>query len=135
MQGGLVAAEVHIDIFLGKTLPQVHHVAQISHRHGLFPGDGLADGGDEFVEVVVHFVHPSLFIAFHGGLWIDFRHHADHAGDVSGLGLGARHSTKSRRDEQHPVGVGLSGTEAAAGGVEDGDGGAMDDALRSDVHV
>ena len=80
-------------------------------------------------------IHPALLITLLCCLGVDFGHHAHHTGYVAGLGLCARHAAQSGRHEEHAVGVGLSLFVAFAGSVEHGDGGAVDDALRSDVHI
>ena len=95
VERSLVTAQVHPDVFLGKTFPEVHHIAYISHRHGAAFVHRLAYGRYQFVELVVQLVYPSLLIPFAGSLGVDFSHHAHHAGDVAGFGLGARHATES----------------------------------------
>ena len=84
-----------MDILIGKALPQVNHVAHVSHAHGVLLGNSLADGRDEFVEIVVELVHPTLCVALLGSQRVDFGNHADHSGNVAGLWLGARHTAES----------------------------------------
>ena len=82
-------------------------------------------------------VNPPLVVAFPGRQGIDFCHHTDHPGYVSCLWLCSRHASESRRHEQHAAYVRAARLlcHLHAGSVEHGDRGAMDDALRPNVHV
>ena len=99
MQRGLVGAQVHPDAFGGEAFPQVHHVAHVGERDHFPALHGPADTRDQFVQAVVEFVHPALFVTLVRGQRVDLRRHAHHAGDVSGLGLGAGHAAQAGRYE------------------------------------
>ncbi len=130
MERGLVAAQVDVNVLFGQTLPQVNDVAHVCHRDDAPLADGLAHGRNQFVKVLVQFVHPSLLIAFARSLRIDLCRHAHHTGNVARLRLGTAHAAETGRHEQlHVVATHLTGC------VQHGDGGAVDDALRTDVHI
>ena len=137
VERGLVAAYVHVYAFVGKTLPEVYHVAHVSHRHRALLHHAALYGRNEFVEIVVQFVHPSLVVALLCRQWVNLCHYAHHAGDVASLRLSARHAAQTRRHEKHAANVLRSALLAAllARRVEHGDGCAVHDALRADVHV
>ena len=82
-------------------------------------------------------VHPSLRITFLGSLGVDFSHNTHHSGNVAGLGLCARHASKTRRHEEHTVNVVATRLllQLLAGGIEHSDGGAVNNALRTDIHI
>ena len=130
VERGLVAAQVDPDVLFGQSLPEVDHIAHISHRHHASLADCLSNGGNQLVEAVVQFVDPSLLIAFAGCLRVDLGRDAHHTGDVASLGLSARHTAESGRDEElHVVATHLTGS------IEHGDGGAVNDALRPNIHI
>ena len=138
MEGGLVGAKVHVDVFIGQAFPKVDDIAYIGQRNRLAGCDGLLESGDEFVQAAVELVHPALLEALVGCLGVDFRGDANHTGDVARLGLGAGHTAEARRDEEDAaavVAVEASLAELLAGGVHHRDGGAVDDALGADVHI
>ena len=87
MEGGLVGAEVHFDVFCRKSFPEVNHIALIGEGDGLLVPAGLADSRYELVKVIVKFVHPALVITLAGCEGIDFGDHAHHSGNDSGLRL------------------------------------------------
>ena len=95
-------------------------------------GNGLAHSGDEFIEVGVQFIDPALFVTFLRSFRIDFGHDADHACYVAGLGLGTTHATETGADEERFLVTSLHDTPCR---VEHGDGGAMHDALWTDIHI
>ena len=78
-------------------------------------------------------VDPALLVALLGGLGVDLGRDADHAGDVARLGLCAAHAAQAGGDEER--GALIARLRVQALGVEHGDGGAVDDALRTDVHI
>ena len=131
MQRSLVAAEVHLDALLSAVLPEVDDIALVGIALGLLGGDGLVDGHEELVEVVVHLVDPALRVALLRGGGVDFGGNGDHTGDVTSLGLGATHATEAGGNEELTGGA----TTELTGSVQDSDGGAVDDTLRTDVHV
>ena len=125
-------------ILVGQAFPQINDIAHIGHRDGPLVGHSLADSGNQLVKIVVQFVDPTLVIALLCGQRVDLGGYADHASDVTGLGLSARHATQTSGDKQHAMDVAtLLATlnQLLAGCVEHGDGGAMHDALRSDIHI
>ena len=137
MERGLVATQIYLNVFLGKPLPQVDNIAYVCHGHRTALANCCTYGRYQLVKAVVQLIHPSLLVAFGGSLGIDFRYHAHHASYVSGLWLCSRHASKSRRDEQHTADA-ISfrlRLELLAGSVENGYGGAVDDALRTYIHV
>ena len=79
----------------------------------------------------MHLVDPSLRVALLRGGGVDFGGDGDHTGDVASLGLGAAHAAEAGGDEE----LACRAATELAGGVQNGDGGAVDDALRADVHV
>ena len=95
VERSLVGTEVHLDILVGKTFPKIDDVADIGHRDGAPFGNGFAHGGDEFVEIGMQLIDPSLFVSFLCRLGIDFGDDAHHACDVAGLGLGTTHAAKT----------------------------------------
>ena len=99
MQRGLVAAEIHLDALLGAVFPEVDDVALIGVALGLLGCNGLVDGHKELIEVGMHFVDPTLRVAFLRGGGVDFGGDRDHPGDVASLGLGAAHATEAGGDE------------------------------------
>ena len=133
VERGLVAAQVDVDVLVGQALPEVYDVAHVGHRDDALLADGLADGGNQFVEVVVQLVHPSLVVALAGSQGIDFGRHAHHTGNVASLGLSTAHAAQTGGDEERRALV--AGHRVQALGIEHGDGGAVDDALRTDVHI
>ena len=137
VERGLVAAYIHVYALVGETFPQVDHVAHVSHRHRALLLHAALYGRYEFVEIVVQLVHPALVVAFLRSQRVYLSHHAHHAGYVASLRLRARHAAQTRRHEQHTAYVLRSALLAAllARRVQHGDGSAVHDALRTDVHV
>ena len=138
MKRCLVGAKIDVDAFGRQSLPKVNYVAHVCERYGFFTFDGLADAGDELVQVIVQFIYPSLLVALAGGLRIDFRRYAYHTGNVARLGLGARHTSQTGRHKEHPASVVpayASLFELFAGCVHNGNGSAVHNALGADVHV
>ena len=136
VQGGLVAAQVHVHVFCRQAFPQVHHVAHIGQGNHFLGFHGLADAGDERIQAGVKLVHPTLFIAFFGGLGVNLCRDAHHAGNVACLGLCAAHAAQTRRDkEQRPVILSASEGSHFPCGIHHRNGGAMHNTLRADIHV
>ena len=114
----------------------MNHIADIAEGNHLAFLEGIAHAGGQVVQIVGEHIHPALAVAFACGPRIDFGHHTDHAGNIARLGLGAAHTAQSGRNEQHGFIRRLS--EAFAYdtlGVEQGDGGAVDNTLGADVHI
>ena len=138
VQRGLVGTQVDMDSLVSEPLPQVHDIADIGQGDDLLAGGGFADPCHQFVEVLVEFIDPALLETLAGGQGIDLRRYADHAGDVAGFRLGAGHTAETGGHKEHPspvVAVKTFGPKLFAGRVHDGDGRAVDDALRADVHI
>ena len=131
MERGLVAAEVHLNAFLGAVFPQVHHIALIGKAAGNLGLACLVHSHKQFVKVGVNLVHPALVVTLLRGGGIDFGGDAHHSGNVASLGLGTAHAAQTGGDEE------FASRAAAqlAGSVEHGDGGAVHDALRADIHI
>ena len=126
----LVGTQVNVDVLLSQALPEVNHIAYVGHRDDTLLCHSLLDSGNQLVEVLVQLVHPALLVALAGSQGIDFGRHAHHTGNVASLGLSARHAAKTCRDEElHVVATHL------AGSIEHGDGGAVNDALRPNIHI
>ncbi len=87
MKRGLVTAQMHVDIFVGKAFPKVYDIALICERHGFPAGHCTAYACHKFGKVLMHLIHPSLGVALLCGGRVDFRNNTDHAGDVAGLRL------------------------------------------------
>ena len=124
-------------ILVGEALPQVNDVAYISHAHSAFLFHRLANGRNQFVETVVQLVYPSLCMTFLGSQRIDFSNDAHHSGNVACLWLSSRHASETRGYEEHSVDVGRTARflHLLAGSVEHGDGSAVYDSLRTDIHI
>ena len=140
MEGGLVGAEVNIDVFVGEPFPEIDNIALVGEGNGFLVLAGLAYSWYQFVQVIVDFVHPALVIAFAGSEGIDFSDNAHNSGDDSGLRLCSRHSAKSGGYEEHtchifPCWLYASGFQLLACGVHYRDGGSVDNALWADVHI
>ena len=140
VQRRLVGSEVHVNAFVSKSFPEVHHVAYIRKRYYFLVSHGFTYALHEFVQVFVQFIHPSLFMTFTCRERIDFRGHAHYSGDVSGLRLRSRHAAKSGGDEKHALHVFLSSFKASVPQlftcrVHYCDGGAVDNALRPYIHI
>ena len=139
MKGCLVAADVHVHVFFRKAFPKIHHIANVSQRDGLPLCNSFFYPRDEFVQVRMEFVHPSLRIALFGSLGVDFGCDAHYSGDISRLGLRAGHPSETGGNEQHAAAVVcVGGTELAqllSGRIHHRNGSAMHDALRTDVHI
>ncbi len=131
MQRGLVAAQIHLDALLGAVFPKVHHIALIGKRAGYLLGSGLVHSHKQFVKVGVNLVHPALLVTLLRGGGIDFGGDAHHSRNVASLGLGTAHATEASGDKQ----LACCAAAQFAGCVEDGNGGAMHNALRADVHI
>ena len=93
VQRRLVTTQVYMHILVGQAFPQINDIAHIGHRDGPLVGHSLADSGNQLVKIVVQFVDPTLVIALLCGQRVDLGGYADHASDVTGLGLSARHAT------------------------------------------
>ena len=135
VQRGLVRTQVYRNLLRGQPLPEVHDVAHIGHRHGLFRLDSLTDTQDQLIQRFMQLVDPSLLVAFLRRLGVDLGDDRHHARNIARLGLRSRHATETRRDEQHPARIGAAGREAFARGVHHRDRRTVDDALRPDIHV
>ncbi len=135
VQRSLIGTEVDGDFLGGEPLPKVDDIADVSQRNDLFPADCLPDTGHQFIQRFMQLVDPTLLVAFRGRLGVDFGDNRHDARNIARLGLGAGHAAEARRDEQHATCVAAAVRETLAGGVEHGDGGAVDNALRPDVHV
>jgi len=135
VQRGLVGTQVYGDLFGRQTLPKVDDVAHIGHRDHFAGTAGLADTGNQGVERIVHLVDPSLLVAFLRRLGVDFGDDAHHARDIARLGLCPGHAAQPRGDEKHTPGIVAAAGETLARGVHHRDGGAVDDPLRTDIHI
>ena len=140
VERGLVRAEIDPYSFIGEALPEVNNVAHVGEGDGVRGGDGLSYAGNEFVELGVKFVHPTLLVALFGRLRVDFGGHGDYACDVACLGLRARHSAEAGGDEKKTAASGIFSLQATiplhlTGGVHHRNGGAVNDALRTYVHI
>ena len=78
-----------MDILISKTLPEVNHIAYVSHAHRVLLSHSFADSRNEFVEIIVEFIDPTLFVTLFSSEWIYFSHDAYHASDVSSFRLSA----------------------------------------------
>ncbi len=79
----------------------------------------------------MHLVDPTLRVALLRGSGVDLGGDGDHTGNVASLGLGTAHATETGGDEE----LACRATAQFTGSIQHGDGGAVDDALRTDVHV
>ena len=93
VQRSLITTQIYTDIFFYQTLPQVNDITHVCHRYRAFLSDSLADSGNQFVEVVMQLIHPSLLITFVSSQRIDLCHHADCTGNITSLRLSTRHTT------------------------------------------
>ena len=140
VQRRLVGSEVHVNAFVSKSFPEIHHVAYIRKRYYFLVSHGFTYALHEFVQVFVQFIHPALLMTFAGRERIDFRCDAYDAGDISCLRLRSRHAAKSGGDEKHALHVFLCSFNASVPQlftcrVHHRDGGAVDNALRTYIHI
>ena len=123
--------------FVGKSFPKVYHISYISHRNRALSLHALAYGRNQFVEIIMKLVYPTLVVAFLCSQRIYLSHYAHHASYVASLRLCARHATKTRRYEEHTVNI-LTfalGLKLLATSVEHGNSSAMHDTLRTNIHI
>jgi len=89
------------------------------------------DPGDQCLKVSDFFLHPALFESLIEGRLDDLSCDGYASANISGLRLGPAHSSEARGDIDHSLHIGFC--EVFACGVEEGERGAVDDALRADV--
>ncbi len=131
VQGGLVAAQVHLYVMLGAIFPKVNHIALVGEGSGDLLGTRLVHLLKQFVEILVNLIHPTLVVALLRGRRVDFGGDGDHTGDVAGLGLCARHAAQTSGHKEFSADFAANLTA----GVQHRNSGAVHDALWSDVHV
>ena len=131
VERGLVGAEVDVDVVLGGIFPEVHYIALVGIAAGFLLGEARVDVLEQFLNVVIHLIDPTLLITLLRSGRVDFGGDAHHTGDVAGLGLGAAHATEASSDKQ----LASSAAAVFTRCVEHGDSGAVDDALRADIHI
>ena len=99
MERCLVRAQVNFHAAFGEAFPEVDNIALIGKRDRLF-GFHCAEGAvDEFVEISVNLVNPSLRVAFFDCRRVDFSGDADNARDFCCLRLSARHAAETGRNK------------------------------------
>ncbi len=102
---------------------------------GFFDLRILLDPTGHLVEIGGYPGDPALLVPGLDAREIDLGQHADAAGDLHGLGLGAAHAAQPRAQVDHSGQVLLGGdVQVHAPGIEQGQVGAVDDALGPDVH-
>ena len=135
MAGGLVAHQIHVDVVVIEVLQQIHDVAVIGHGAGGTSGLMLPGDGHGLLQTVGAVADPALGIAGVDTGVIYLGDDGGGAGDLSSLALGAAHAAETGRDEQTSRQVAVIGdAQLQPSGVEQGVEGAVDDALRADVH-
>ena len=105
MERSLVATYIYVYAFVGKSFPKVYHISYISHRYRALSLHALAYGRNQFVEIIMKLVYPTLVVAFLCSQWIYLSHNTHHASYVASFRLCARHATKPRRHEEHAVDI------------------------------
>ena len=131
VQGGLVAAQIHVDMLGRQALPKVYDVAYIGQGNHFLGSYGFPDAGDKLVQIGMQFIHPALRVTFFGRLGINLGRDAHHSGNVTGLGLCAGHAAQTCCHKQ------FSGRAATlfARRIHHRNGGAVHYALRTNVHI
>ena len=94
VQRRLVRTEVDKQPGRVERFPHVHNVAEVGVRHRFFGIHRSLDPGGEFLHVFDHMVDPTLLVALVRRRGIHLCGDADHAGDVTRLGLGATHASE-----------------------------------------
>ena len=124
-----------MNFFLVETFPHIYNVANISNGNHFLIYFGHFHTGDQFFQIINHFIHPSLFVTLISRMRIDFSSNRNHAGNISSFGLRARHSTQTGSNKQ------FSGKRIfisfcnLSGGIHHGNCCTMHNALRTNVHI
>ena len=129
MERSLVTAQIHVNILIRQTFPQVNNVANICHGNRTLFCYSLADSRNEFVKIAVKFIYPSLVKALFSCQWIDLCHHAHGPCNITCFGLGTRHSSKTRTYKQRMANSYFTGS------VKNGDGSTVNDTLGTYIHI
>ena len=87
MERCLVRAEIYVDFLVCKSFPKVYYIALVCYRYNLLVGYCLADTWNEFVEVCVDLVHPTLIVALVGSVRIYLCTHTHYSRDYTCLRL------------------------------------------------
>ncbi len=133
--GGLVGEQVDVDVFLDQVLQQVDDVAVVSDRARLAGLLRRLRPLQRLIEAVGVLVDPALGVAGHDAGDVDLGDDRGRARDVGRLALCAGHAAKAGGDIELAGEVALlRDAQHQASGVEKGVEGAVDDALRADVH-
>ena len=117
-------------MLVSQTLPQVYDIAHVCHRDDTLLGHSLKNGRDELVKVFMKLVDPSLIEALLCCQGVDFGRHAYYTCNVASFRLSTAHAAKTSCDEEFHV----VATHFPCG-VEHSDSGAVDNALRTDIHI
>ena len=129
-----------MDILLGKSFPEIHYVALICDRNDFLVCNGLAYAWDELVQIIMDLIHPALAVSLVRCMRIDLCTDAHDARNHTCLRLGTGHSSETGCHEEHSFHVLLrafdtTGLQLLAGGIHHGDGSAVHNALRADIHI
>ena len=134
VQRGLVRSQIHIDALGVQAFPHVHDIAHVSKGAGGFFGLRLAHTGHQYVQVFGDFIHPALFVALVGCRRVHLCGDGYTAGNVGCFGLGPAHAPQAGGHKQFALqAFAVLGHLATC--VEHSDGGAVYNALRTNVHV
>ena len=132
---GLIGDEIDGDVVGVEVLEQIDDVAVVGDRQGLAGCGGIEHPPDRGGEVVGDLRDPALGVTGLDARGVDLGDDPGAAGDLQRLGLGAGHPAEPRGDEGVAGEVAVLGhPEVEPAGVEQGDVGAVDDALGADVH-
>eukprot|EP00754_Rhynchopus_humris_P038081 Rhum_TRINITY_DN20769_c0_g1::Rhum_TRINITY_DN20769_c0_g1_i1::g.172175::m.172175 len=132
VQRRLVRAQVHLHAALVHALEHLDDVADVAHGNRLALGRRRLHEVDGLVDVLRQVCAPPLLEALLRRHRVHLRHDRGHTCDHARLRLRAAHAAETAGDELH-AGARVA-VEVLPRGVHDGDGRAVHDALRADVH-
>ena len=137
VQRRLIATQVYVNFFRSEALPQIDNVADVGHRNRPLLSYGFADSRNEFVEIAMKFVDPTLCVTLFRCVRIDLSYYAHDAGNVARFGLCAGHTTKTGGDEEHSFNsvLALVAAHLLASSVEHCDRRSVNNTLRADIHI
>ena len=135
MAGGLVGEKFDLLVVIDRVLEEIHNIAVEGNRHGLLLLEGFMCEAERFLGGLRDFGNPALAVSGLDAGVVDFRDNADAARNLDCLRLRTAHAAETAGHEEVACEIAVCrDTEILSACVQDGVEGAVDDALRPDVH-
>ena len=133
--GGLVGEKFDLLVVIDRVLQEIHDVAVERNRHGLLLLEGFVCKAERFLGGLGDFGDPALAVSGLDAGIVDFRDNADTARNLDCLRLCAAHAAETAGHKEVACEIAVRrNAEIFSACVQDGVEGAVDNALRADVH-